>query len=1037
MKIFDFFLNRSQLVNLITVFVLILGVFSLKVMNRDLAPPLNFNRITVEISYPESTAADLEQEITFPIEEKLMNYPNVKQISSTSSQGSVRITVGFPANYKTTSQAANEIRQIVESLRPFLPQNVRTITVTEQKITSNFQNELLIRNFDLNKKDHRIWLLNLKNKISQIKGVSEIQDRSFPKRSVKIDLNEVQMKRLEVTPELAKQKINDFLQFRPLGAIRRGLNFTFIEFEQSVEESFLKDLENLVIYSSPAGYKTTLGQFAKVSFYYPFQDQESFEKNKRVFHLVIRKDLNSDIINLDHKIKKVLDEANKNKFGIFVKSTFNGKSFIERQLNTLKSNGIMGVIIVFIFLVLFLSFKSAFFTILGVPFAYSATFVTMLIMGYDIDILSIVGLILVCGMLVDDALIMCEKYNECLEEGLSPLDSARQSISELFIPVFGSILTTVVAFLPLLLIPSELGNLISSIPVVLITALSFSLLESFLLLPNHLVHFVKTPSQTFASRWFDRLRIKYENFISFFLKWKITTSLLFLVSTALLLYISIDVEKDFNLNISDDMVRVEGELLTSESKIETLNKIYNLYQDLEKAAPKEDFESVSLSIGSVWRNGEQIVSDKVFRVYAQVKENHSQPDLVKNNYLKKVKVIVEKYKKNYKFLMANKSWSDEESDKSKYLTFNFYTKNTKQNLNLKSTLESLPNKIKGLGPLDLGQDSSVGKWVFTPNYEKMAKYSIDKNSIQTAILGKVDESWLKEVRIEGQSYPVNFTINDSEISKKGFDPEKINVLTQNQRYIALSELGQWSFGLSPKRISHLNGYNVQSAKFKILDEKNREKIVKDAEIFVKKIESQFPEHIIKASGESIQEAENREWVIMAMLACILGVFFVLTLALNSLTQPLIVSLPIPFAAAGVMWMHKLHDMPLGVFSMVGLIGAIGVSVNGTLIMSDQINLMLKDKPTDSLLQTVKLGSARRLRAIFLTTVTTLAGLFPMAYSIGGDSGFTRPLAFSMAWGIMFSALMTLVFFPSIYLSLITLVEATKTFLGPFLGHKKV
>jgi multidrug efflux pump subunit AcrB len=1029
MKIFDYFLNRSQLVNLITVFVLILGVFSIKVMNRDLAPPLNFNRIVIEISYPESTAADLEQEITFRIEEKLMNFPNIKNISSTSSQGLVKVWVSFPANFKTTSQAANEIRQNVEALKPYLPQNIRSITVSEQKITSNFQNEILVRNFDLNNKDHRIWLLSLKNKISQIRGIAEIQDRSFPKRSVKIDLNEMQMKRLEVTPEIAKQKINDFLQFRPLGAIRRGLNFTFIEFEQSVEESFLKDLDNLVIYSSPAGYRTTLGQFAKVSYSYPFQDQHSYEDNKRVYYISIKKDLNSDIINLDEKIKKTLVEANKNKFGIEVKSVFSGKSFIERQLQTLKSNGILGVIIVFIFLVLFLSFKSAFFTILGVPFAYSATFMTMLIMGYDIDILSIVGLILVCGMLVDDALIMCEKYNECLEQGLAPLDSARQSINELFIPVFGSILTTVVAFLPLLLIPSELGNMISSIPVVLITALSFSLIESFFILPNHLAHFVKRPTQSIASRLFDRLRKKYENFLTFFLRWKISTSLIFLLSTGLLLYASMDVEKDFNLNISDDMVRIEGELISSDSKEETLSRIKDLYNDLEAAAPKNEFESVALSIGSVWRNGEQIVSDKVFRIYAQVKENYSQPEVAKNSYLKKVNTIVDKYKKDYKFLVANKSWSDDESDKSKYLTFNFYTKNTKQNLNLKATLETLPKKIKGIGPLDLGQDSSVGKWVFTPNYEIMAKYSIDKNSIQTAILGKVDESWLKEVRIEGQSYPVNFTINDSEITKKGFEPRQINVLTQNQRYIPLSDLGEWKYGLSPKSISHLNGYNVQSAKFKILDEKNRETIVKEAETYVKNIENQFPEHIIKASGESLQEAENKQWVLMAMFACVLGIFFVLTLALNSLSQPLIVSLPIPFAAAGVMWMHKLHDMPLGVFSMIGLIGAIGVSVNGTLIMSDQINLKLKECGSESLIQIVKSGSASRLRAIFLTTVTTLAGLFPMAYSLGGDSGFTRPLAFSMAWGIMFSALMTLVFFPSIYLCLISMVSALRRLTG--------
>ncbi len=1001
--------------------VLILGILSVSMMNRDLAPPLNFNTISVEVSYPESTAADLEQEVTFPIEEKLMSYPGIRKIDSESNQGRVKIWINFPADFKNTAQASNEIRQIVESLRPYLPENIRSIKVVEQKITSNFQNALIVRNFDLEDKNHRLWLEVLKNKISQIRGIAEVQDAHFPKRSVKIDLNEAQMKNFEVSSSVVKQKINDFLMFRPLGTIRRGNDFTYIEFEQNVETQFIEDLKNLVIYSSPTGFKTTLGQFAVVDYYYPNHDQWTYDGDKRAFYLNVKKDLNSDIILLHEKVLKVLEEANKNKYGISVASVMSGKSFIQRQLSALNSDGIVGVIIVFIFLLMFLSVKSSFFTILGVPFCYAATFITMMIMGYDIDILSIVGLILVSGMLVDDAIIVCEKYNEGLEAGLTPNESAKKSIDELFIPVSGTILTIMVAFLPLLVIPSELGNMISSIPIVLITALGFSLIESFMILPNHLSHFVKKPSQTKPNLWFDKVRQAYENLVLIFLNWKISLSLSFFVITALLFYFSMDVEKDFNLNISDDMVRIDGEVLSTQSKEDTFRQIELLYKKLQSLSTKDEFETIDLSIGSVWRNGENIISDNVFRILARVKENHPQPEQIKNAFLKKAEAVVKDQKKNYKYLTASKTWSDEESDKSKYLTFNFYTKNTRENLNLKSSLATLPEKIKDLGPLDLGQNMTVKRWVFTPDYNKMAKYSIDKSSIQNAVLGKVDENWIKEIRIEGRAYPVNFTINSSEITKNGFDPEKVKVLSENQRLISVSELGVWKLEQSPKTISHLNGYKVQSARFKIMNEKRREEIVKDAGLFVKTIESQFPEHIIRASGESLQEAENKTWVLKSLIACILGIYFVLALALNSLTQPLIVSLPIPFSIAGVMLLHEFHDLPLGVFSMIGLIGAIGVSVNGTLIMSDQINIKISEGLL-SIKDCVKVGSASRLRSIFLTTVTTLAGLFPMAYAIGGDTGFTRPIAFTMAWGIVFSAIMTLIFFPSIYLCLLVLIQ---------------
>lgn len=1018
--------------------VLVLGIVSLFSMNRDLAPPLNFNRISIEVTYPESTAADLETEVAFPLEEKLINFPGVKQISSRASQGVLFINLSFPADYKNTAQASNEIRQIVESLRPTLPQNIRNIVVKERKITSNFLSSILVRGYDLDKKKHELWLDAAKNKFSQVRGIAEIQDASFPKRAVKIDLNEKKMKSYEVDSSNVRQLINDFLQFRPLGTIRRGDNYTYIEFEQNLETSFVEDLKDLSIFSSPTGFRTTLGQIASVKFYYPNQDQWSFEGDERVFYINLQKDLNSDIIDLDARVEEVLKSLNKNNLGITVKSVIGGKSFIERQLKTLKSNGIIGIFIVFFFLILFLSFRSASFTILGVPFSYGATFITMLLMGYGIDILSIVGLILVCGMLVDDALIVCEKYNECLEEGLKPKAASEKTVRELFFPVCGTILTTVVAFLPLLLIPSDIGNLISSIPVVVITALSFSLIESFFILPNHLSHHVLKSSQKKANIWFDTVKLKYQELLSHLLNFKYIVSIFFVGLTSFMFYYSWDLEKDFDLNISDEIVKIEGEVYSSASKMDTLEQLQVLYKKLRELDTSNDFETIDLSIGSVWRDRETIISEKVFRIIARVKESISQPEQIKDRYLARVKEVIEDEKKNFKLLSASKTWASEDVDKNKYLTFNFYTKTTKSNLDLMTSLKDLPSRISGIGKLDLGFNNKVKRWVFKPDFEKMSRYGVDKNLVQMAILGKVDENWVKEVRIDGKPFAVNLTINNSEITTNGFDPSKVTVLTNNQRLIAVDELGTWSLLRSPKSIRHLNGYKVESARFKIKDEKMRGQIVKQAKAFVDQLEPEFPEYIIKTSGETVEEAENKSWVLKALVACILGIFFVLAITLNSIAQPLIVSLPIPFATAGVMLMHKLHDMPLGVFSMIGLIGAIGVSVNGTLIMSDQINLKVLNSNLD-LIKSVKTGAASRLRAIFLTSMTTLGGLFPMAYAIGGDSGFTRPLAFSMAWGILLSGLMTVVFYPSIYLALaktVTSFQSALSLLAVKFSHRK-
>jgi len=239
----------------------------------------------------------------------------------------------------------------------------------------------------------------------------------------------------------------------------------------------------------------------------------------------------------------------------------------------------------------------------------------------------------------------------------------------------------------------------------------------------------------------------------------------------------------------------------------------------------------------------------------------------------------------------------------------------------------------------------------------------------------------------------------------------MSFLTRDGQEVSLASLGDWKQATTGGSISHMMGYRLDTLKFPFEDLSKRSELVKASKKIAKNLSVKFPEFRILASGESLSEAESRQWLIQVLLFCLLGIYLILALTLGGLLQPFVVILPIPFTIIGIMWIHWLHGIELGVMSMVGIVGTIGVAVNGSLIMTSEINQRIKSKKWKLKLEDILVGACSRFRPIVLTAMTTLLGLFPLAYGLGGDSGYTQPVALSLAWGILLSSLFSMFVFP--------------------------
>lgn len=1018
MKALFYFLNQHRLTNIISLFIVLLGLLALSNTNVDLIPPFDFKGVEIEVTYPEASAGDMEEYIVFPFEEKISNYPGLKSFSSKSKNGSASFSLRFPADQNNMSDVLNDVKAIVEEIRPRLPQGIRNITIKERKRTKTFQNYIVLKNYNPQNLEHENLVKGFKDKVLSLRGVAEVEVFSED-RKISIDFNEAKLKERELTVSEVLTEIRSFFKYVPLGNIRRGQDKTIIEFKKYNREDFLTKLQKFPVKTNAFGFSTQLQDVANVTYLFEELESKNYEGLKPSYSIRVEKDLNSDVLKNDKKIQDLIEDFNANTLGVVAKSIISGKGFIERQLNALKGNGLVGVIFVFLLLLGFLSFRSALCVVLGVPIAFLGVFVILFLYGMSINLLSVVGLILIVGILVDDALIVTEKYNEELSKGASPEESAKRAIKELFLPVLGTALTTIVAFSPLILIPSELGVILMSIPIVIIGALFFSVFESFFILPSHLVTIDKKPSVGFLNPLFIKIKNAYQVVVFYSLKYKYSMVLVLAGLTGSAIYFSMNVPKDFNLNISDEVIMVRGALKNTESKEDSLNQVKDLHAHLEKLTNRPEFIHLSTSVGGLWiPSTGYMTGDRYFNIKAYLDETHPQPGTVKTPVENKMKAFLEEYKKEndiFDFVSVQTGYAnDDKNSDQKYLTVNFYTKSSGVDLSVKSILSDLPEKIEGLGEIELGADAKqVMRWSFDPDYSRMAQLGVDKDQLKDALLGKVQNAWLGEQRLDGEALEIITTINGKPVENKDFNPSKEFLTTKSGTKVSLGSLGRWSNQPSPETISHLNGFKIQQANFPILDGFNRDLILKQSKPIIAEINKSHPKHIVKSFGESVEEAENKSWIFKALVACILGIYFVLVLVLGSFLQPVIVSLPILFGVVGVLTAHKLHGMTLGVLSGVGLIGAIGVSVNGSLVMASQINDRLKEKRL-SVLKSIEDGALSRFRAIFLTSITTLGGLFPMAYGWGGDAGFTKPLAFSMAWGVLLSSAMTLFFFPAIF-----------------------
>lgn len=1021
MKLAEFSVKNSVLVNLLSFLIIVVGIFSMYNLRKEAFPSVDYDMVTVTTSYPGAPAEDVEKFVTIPIEKEIKGISGIKEITSKSEEGISEIGIEIDPKTSDKEQVVDDIERAVDRVKN-LPEGVKDdpvvfeikskeIPILEISITGN-----------VSETEKRKYAESLEDLILDIAGVATVrrlgwQDEEFHLEVYPEKLQEYHVAINEIMQALSAKNIT-----LPGGYLKTDSQ----EFNVRTAGEFnsVEEIENVIIRANDAGNWLRVKDVATVTSGFEERQFIARTNGSRSLGMVVVKNEAGDIIDVVERVKKNIDVFQKTLPENIKILTANDFSFyVKRRLGVLQNNGVIGFFLVTVVLFIFLDPIPAITTALGIPIALFITFFVMLWFGLSVNLVSMLGLILVLGMLVDDGIVISENIYRYVEQGMSPKEAAVRGTNEVIAPVTASVLTTFAAFAPLMFIPDIIGKFIKEIPIVVMVALGASLLEAFIILPSHLADFVRggkhihdRSEKANQKGWYRALNEFYIKVLKKALrnKYKVITGLaLFFVGTiffAFFIY-KIKVILFTGEGIEEFYIRAEAPKSTS---LEHMEELMLPVENLIESINKDELESFRTYIGSISeergfdpnaKNGSHLGQITVFLTPMQGRKRDATEII---DSLRPKLEQIEGFEKLYFF----KSKEGPPTGRA----IEIGVKGEKFEI-----LQAISNKIadyvgslEGVSDVDTNYELGKRELRVMVNEEKAQKYflTIDDiaSTVRYAFKGGVATS-VKPMKAEDEievlvRFPLEYRNDRSDFN---------HIFVQNKlgNLVPLSAVAEIQEYEGVYAITHLDGKRV----IWVTGDVDGDKATSfSTNLAVKKAFADFSrEHLgysLKFGGEYEEQKETQANLLFSLVVAMFLIFIILTANFGSIVQPFIVMTAIPFGFLGIIIAFMIHGRPLSFFALMGAVGLAGIVVNDSIVLVDFTNNLRKKGKArfDSLIE----AGQTRLRPVLMTTITTIAGLLSVAYGIGGGDPFLKPMGLAIIWGLFFATGLTLIVIPCIY-----------------------
>tara|TARA_B100001123_G_scaffold449116_1_gene613119 strand:- start:1 stop:3111 length:3111 start_codon:yes stop_codon:yes gene_type:complete len=1023
------FAKHKTAPNLILFLMLILGFFAINQHNTQFLPNYNIDIVTISVEWSGASAGEVEDGIISIIEPEIRFIDGVKKVSSTAREGIAEIAIELTNGTNVQRAYADIEGQIarisnfpVESEKPKVRRIVPYESIGRVLITGPVPESVL-----------RGVAYDLRDELYK-KGIDKVNLIGDRKPKILIDLipssihsNEINI--LSISKKLSETSI-DSPSGISKGSERKQVRLTGVRDE-------ISEISNIEIISDNDGVRVTLADVANI---YEELDQNAIEgraDGEPALTLRVYRAMGNDALELASILEKTVENSKLQIIppGVEVRLYDISANAVRDRINLLLKNGAGGLVLVVFILSMFLSNRAVIWVAAGIPASLSAALMIMLLTDQSINMVSLFALIMMIGIIVDDSIVVAEHIQFQRENGVDSLSSAVNGASIMFYPVIAASLTTIAAFFPVFLISGIIGEIIAAIPLVVISVIIASLLECFLVLPGHLhyafIKEVQRPKQGFKKNFlikFDSFKNhNFKKYLTLAIEYRhITLSLAIAVLLSTLgLVFGGKLKFYFFPSPEGSIIYANFTFYPGSSKLETKAFADELSRSLKKSdinkAVKLSFTTIGKPVGT--RGGVQ-----------QETGDHIGGMIVE---------LISPEKRNVLTSQVIESWRNE--------------------INMFSGLENLTFLERRGGPP--GRDIDIRLTTREGDIKtlKNAAQELSKNLLEYTGISDISDNLPLGKReavltLSSRGKALGFTTQDVAEQMRGllkgitavkfirgedeidvivrYDPKYSSIEFFNNIILNSSSMGKIPL-LEVVNLEYEQGFSIirrENGKREVSVTAEIDESIANPDIIIDSIVNQTLSKLKndyevdwRLAGRAEEQANTFGDMRIGALVGIVIIYLILAAVFSSYTRPLVVMSIIPFSIVGAFWGHWITGFDLTILSFVALLGLLGIVVNDSIVMVSTIDGLISDGV--SIEKAVVEGSSMRLRAVILTSLTTIGGLIPLMFEQSLQAQFLKPMALTLIFGLLITSILVLFIVPALIVLQSDVKKAWKGIIG--------
>ena len=1017
-------------VNIIMVMLIVGGILAFRGTHREVFPLFDTKLVIVTTPYFGVAPAELEQLVTIPIENAVAEVPDVKEIRSTTTEGLSTVLVEFEEYIESVTLAAQDVGSAIDKITAF-PQDAEETQVRAANIGWPVIDVAVTG--AASEEDRREAAKLLKRRLERIDGVATVRAVGLREREIWVELDPNSLYGLNVSLDLVLTRLRQRLVNVPAGSLQTEGGEILLRTTGTTARA--ENIASVAIRAGSGAATIRLSNLGVVNATFEEAVTMARANGQPSITLGVTKQRNGDTIRIAEAVRELVDELRPALAdGVEIVLLNDSSVEISSRLQTMYQSGIWGLALVLLVLNIFLNPRVAAMTAFGLPLAVAGGLIVLGVTGGSLNILSLFAFILVLGILVDDAIVIAENSYRYMQRGMEPKEATIRGAREVTIPVVAGVSTTIAAFVPLLLTEGRMGQVLVIVPVVAIACLVASLLEALVILPSHLADFSRPAAAAKEARrnplWFRRMRLMYGHLVAGAVRYRYATLALVLAAAATAGAVATQMKFIF----MDDSDAVEFSIEIRGSASSSLQDTSLLVQQAERILlefPATEIESTMSSIGQTTDRRGSGRSDRgphvgeiTIKAADRLVRERSGAEIFQD-----LRERVQRGVVGAESLEFSRQAMGPPSGRAIYVQVLGEDIDT-----LRQISDEMQRYLASInGVFDITDSFLEGKDEVRVEIDeaRAALYGLSVDNIgrtvRTAMAGTVvatvqegDEDIDVRVRYLPQYRRTIDDIASLRIPTAAGDLVPFGNVASLRRIKGLGQIDRVdrerviavSADVDSNVITSVEANALVAAQFPDIGER-------------------YPGYHLVFGGEAQDTLESLQSLFRAFIVALLIMYTILGAIFKSFTQPFVVLFAIPFSLIGVVAGFFVLDKPLTFMALFGVIALGGIVVNDSLLLVHFIN-EARARGTDRV-YAIAISAKRRFRPVMLTTLSTVAGLFPLTLVDNEAAAWMAPMALAIVCGLSFSTIMVLLLVPALYMINDDLRRGARALFG---GRKK-